>query len=352
MSSDYFEYMGNLHIHSHYSDGGGDVEQIAQSSQRAGLDFIILNDHDFMTDDLHLEDEGIRSGVLVLVGAEIGKRYHHYLAFDIKEMVWAQDLGPQEVISRVNEQGGFGFLAHPHEKGMPFSERSIAYTWNDFSVTGYRGICLWNFSSRWKERIRTPLHGLFHLTFKTQMLKPPSRKTLSFWDELCRDKRVCAIGGSDAHGVKFKWGPLWFRPLSYDYLLNSINVHILLDGNLSKDTPEAKAQVYGAIRDGRLFIVNENLAPARGFRFLFVSEDGTRLTLGEEGHFESGTLLIEIPKQGKIRLLKNGVVEKTWFGQKASYHVKEKGVYRVEVYRRLFLFGWRPWIFSNPIYLR
>ena len=352
MSSDYFEYMGNLHIHSHYSDGGGDVEQIAQSSQRAGLDFIILNDHDFMTDDLHLEDEGIRSGVLVLVGAEIGKRYHHYLAFDIKEMVWAQDLGPQEVISRVNEQGGFGFLAHPHEKGMPFSEKSMAYTWNDLSVTGYTGICVWNFSSRWKERVRSVSRGLFHLTFKTQMLKPPSKNTLSFWDEVCKKKKVPAIGGSDAHGAKFKWGPFRFRPLSYDYLLNSINVHILLEERLSRDVNGAKVQIYGAIREGRLFIAHENLAPARGFRVWFVPEDGTPLTLGEEGLFQPGTLEIETPKQGKIRLLRNGVLEKTWIGQKASYHVKEKGVYRVEVYRRLFLFGWRPWIFSNPIYLR
>jgi hypothetical protein len=32
--------------------------------------------------------------------------------------------------------------------------------------------------------------------------------------------------------------------------------------------------------------------------------------------------------------------------------VKEKGVYRVEVFRRLAFFGWRPWIFTNPIYLR
>ena len=352
MSNGYLEYVGNLHIHSHYSDGGGDVAQIAQASHRVGLDFIVLTDHDYLIDDLHLEDEGIHSGVLVFVGLEIGKRYHHYLAFDIKEMIRAQGLGPQEVIDRVNAQGGFGFLAHPHEKGMPFSDKSIAYTWNDLSVSGYTGICVWNFSSRWKERIRTPFHGLFHLTFKTQMLKPPSRKTISFWDELCQEKKVPAMGGSDAHGMKFKWGPLRFRPLSYEYLLNSINVHILLEKRMPEDMTEAKAEVYGALREGRLFIAHENLAPAKGFRFLFVSEDGSRLILGEEGRFQPGTLVIKTPQQSEIRLLRNGVVEKTWRGQSASYRVEEKGVYRIEVYRHLFLFGWRPWIFSNPIYLR
>ena len=95
MSYDSFEYVGNLHIHSHHSDGGGDAILIAQSAQRLGLDFIVLNDHDYLTDALHLEDEGIYGGVLVFVGLEIGKRYHHYLAFDIKEMIRAQALGPQ-----------------------------------------------------------------------------------------------------------------------------------------------------------------------------------------------------------------------------------------------------------------
>lgn len=346
-----YEYIGNLHIHSHHSDGGGDVTRIAQSAQEAGLDFIILNDHDFMTDALHLEDEGIYDGLLVLVGLEIGRRYHHYLAFDIREMVRAESLGPQGVISRVNEQGGFGFLAHPHEKGMPFSEKSVAYTWNDLSVTGYTGICLWNFSSRWKEQVKSVFHGLFLLMFKSQTLRGPSRKTVTLWDELCQEKRVPVIGGSDAHGIKFRWGPFRFTPLSYDYLLNSINVHILLDGGLPADMGEAKAQIYGALKEGRLFIAHDNLTPAKGFRCFFVPRNGSPLTLGEEGQFQPGTLVIRTPQPGEIRLLRNGIVEETWRGQEASYEVDEEGVYRVEVYRRIFLFGWRPWIFSNPIYL-
>jgi hypothetical protein len=352
MNNGYFEYVGNLHIHSLYSDGGGDVNQIAQSAKRMGHGFIILTDHHHMTDDFHLEDEGIHNGVVVLVGAEIGRRYHHYLAFDINERIKTQDLGPQEVIDQVNKQGGFGFMAHPFEKGMPFSQKSEAYTWNDLSVTGYKGICVWNFSSRWKERVRSVFHGLFHLTFKTQMLKPPSKNTLSFWDEVCKKKRVPAIGGSDAHGAKFKWGPFRFKPLSYDYLLNSINVHILLKERLSRDVKRAKDQIYEAIKEGRLFIAHENLASAKGFKVRFVPEDGTPLTLGEEGLFQPGTLEIETPEPGRIKLLKNGILEKTWHGQRASYRVRERGVYRIEVYRRLFLFGWRPWIFSNPVYLR
>lgn len=348
----FIEYVGNLHIHSAYSDGAGDVSELAQSAKRVGLDFIILNDHDYMTKDLHLEEEGFYKDVLVLLGLEIGGRYHHYLAYDLKEMVKSGSLSPQEIIDHVETQGGFGFMAHPFEKGMPFSENSVAYTWNDLSVTGFTGICIWNYSSRWKERVKSPVHGMFLLMFKSQMLKGPSKKTLSFWDSLCRNRSVAAIGGSDAHGSVFEWHGLRFTPLSYDHLLNTVNIHILLHRPLSSDFEEAKRDVYGALRKGRLFIAHENLAPARGFRFYYISEGGTHLTMGEEGRFQPGTLFIETPMEGRIRLLRNGNLIKCRHGRKASFRIRKEGVYRVEVSRRLIFFGWRPWIFSNPVYLR
>ena len=347
-----FEYMGNLHIHSSYSDGGGNIPKIIQSAAKAGLDFVCLNDHDHMTDDLHLHEEGFHQNVLVLVGLEIGGRYHHYLAYDLKEKISSQDLSPQEVIDRVNQQGGIGFLAHPFEKGMPFTQRSLAYTWNDLSVTGYTGISIWDFSSRWKERIKTPFHGLFFLTFKRQALKAPSRKTLSFWDELCRQRRVTAIGGSDAHGSFFKWGLIRFRPLSYDYLLRTINIHIFLNKRMPKQFEEAKKEVYTAMKEGRLFIAHDRLRPAMGFRFYFISDEGSDLIMGEESPFRPGQLVVELPEKGEIRLVKDGRTERVWQGSEAFYRVPEKGVYRIEVYRYLSVFGWRPWIFSNPIYLR
>jgi len=348
----HFEYVGNLHIHSRYSDGAGSVAEIARSAKGTLLDFIVLNDHDYMTDSLHLDEEGFYQDLLVLMGLEIGGRYHHYLALDLKDKFDAKSYGPQAVIDRVNGQGGFGFLAHPFEKGMPFHEKSVAYTWNDLSVTGYTGISIWNYTSRWKERVKTPLHGLFFLLFKTATLKGPSRKTVTFWDALCQERRVVAIGGSDAHGTLFRWGPLSIRPFTYRYLLNSITVHLLMENPLPKNLLEAKKTIYTNLKDGRLFIVHENLAPGKGFRFHYQSEDGVYLTMGGERVFVPGILFITTPRRAEIRLLQNGSIIGRWRGCKASFPIRERGVYRVEVYFRHFFFGWRPWIFSNPIYLR
>lgn len=347
-----YEYTGNLHIHSQYSDGVGTVPEIVQSAQRVGLDFIVLNDHSYMIDDLHLDEEGYYGDVLVLMGQEIGRRYHHYLAFDLQKILKDESIGPQEVIDRVNAQGGFGFMAHPFEKGMPFSEKSIAYTWNDLSVNGFSGICIWNFSSRWKERVKTFFHGLFFLLFRSQTLKGPSRKTLLFWDGLCRQRRVAAMGGSDAHASMFKWGALRLRPFSYDYLLNTINIHILLNNELQKESNGAKTSVLNALKNGRLFIAHERLGSARGFRFYYIKENGTYVNMGEERRFQPGTIYVEAPESCDIRLVRDGTVWRRFSGQKASCRIEEKGVYRVEAYRHLLFFGLRPWIFSNPIYLR
>jgi hypothetical protein len=347
-----FEYVGNLHIHTSRSDGDRTASEITKSAHRLGLDFMIVTDHDFMTDELPIYEEGYNDGVLSFVGLEIGRRYHHYLAIDIKEMIRGDEMDPQLVIDKVNGQGGFGFLAHPFEKGMPFHEKSKAYTWNDLSVKGYSGISIWNFTSRWKERVKTPFHGLFFLAFKRKTLKGPSRRTLGFWDEQCQNRRVVAIGASDAHGRVFKWGPIRLRPFSYDFLLWTINIHVLLNRRLPNDFSAAKAAVYEAIREGRLFIAHDGLCPARGFRFDFMSKEGYDLYMGEEGSYQEGEFVIELPQPGEIRMVKDGRVDKVWSGMEAVYRVREKGVYRIEAYRRSILFGLRPWIFSNPIYLR
>ena len=347
-----FEYVGNLHIHSTHSDGGGSAKEIAKAARTVGLDFIALNDHSYLT-QLHLEDEGYHKGIPVLVGSEIGRRFHHYLAYNIKNQVDDESYSPQEVIDAVNRQGGFGFLAHPFEEGMPFLENSIAYTWNDWSVSGYTGICIWNFTSRWKENVKTSLLGIYHLIFKTYTVKGPSQKTLETWDRLCLKRQVVALGGSDAHGSYMKIGLLKFTPLSYRYLLGTINTHILTSSPLQGDFITDKGIIYDSLRAGTCFIAHDNLSPGKGFRFYFImGRNNERLEMGEEAPFIPGEAIVKLPGRGSIRVIRNGSLFKRGYGDELSIKVTHKGVYRVEVFRKVPLFGWRPWIFSNPIYLR
>jgi hypothetical protein len=348
----FFEYVGNVHIHSSYSDGSGKVAEIVRAAWKSGLDFIGLNEHEFLTDSLHLEQEGFHRKVLVLMGLELGERYHHYLAFNLSKMIRGKNLSPQEVIEWVTAHGGFGFLAHPFEKGMPFHEKSIAYTWNDLEVQGYAGICIWNYMSRWKERVRTPLHGLCCLFLKNLSLKGPSRETLAFWDGECRKRKVVAIGGSDAHADFFTWGPLRFRPFSYRNLLNTINIHILLKEPIATDFNKAKSQILRAMQGGNLFIAHDGLTSARGFSFAYKTASGKTWGMGEEHVFEPGSVLVQSQKRGRIRVLRNGSLIREQKGFATRVEVGQRGVYRVVVERFVPFFGWKAWIFSNPVYLR
>lgn len=347
-----YEYVGNLHIHTSHSDGGGSTSEIVKAARVAGLDFVALNDHSHLT-QLYLEEEGYHKGILVLVGSEIGIRYHHYLAYNIKDQIDDERLSPQEVIDAVADQGGFGFIAHPFEKGMPYIEEGIAYTWNDWSVKGFTGICIWNFSSRWKENVSSFWSGLFHLLFKKYTLKGPGMRTLSTWDRLCLEGRVAAIGGSDAHGLPIRIGLISFTPLTYEYLLGTINTHVLLSTPLRGDPVKDRGLIYRSLKEGSCFIAHDGLVPARGFRFSFV-KDGNEgsVEVGQEAEFSHGLLVIALPSHGLIRVMRNGTLLKMGYGSKLTVRVHEKGVYRVEVLRKTALCGLRPWIFSNPIYLR
>jgi hypothetical protein len=40
-----YEYAGNLHMHTPFSDGMGTYDEIASAALRAGLDFVIVTDH-------------------------------------------------------------------------------------------------------------------------------------------------------------------------------------------------------------------------------------------------------------------------------------------------------------------
>ena len=40
-----FEYVGSVHMHSTFSDGTGEVPDIAKFADEVGLDFIMLTDH-------------------------------------------------------------------------------------------------------------------------------------------------------------------------------------------------------------------------------------------------------------------------------------------------------------------
>ena len=130
-----------------------------------------------------------------------------------------------------------------------------------------------------------------------------------------------------------------------------IRSHFLLDKPLSHDGVADIAAVYQAIRNGRIFVSLDYFRPARGFSFV-INLDGKILHLGDEAEFgHSARASISTPFPGKIHLLRNGEIIAETRGVSLETDLRRQGVYRVEVYNQAFG-RFRPWIFSNPIFIR
>jgi predicted metal-dependent phosphoesterase TrpH len=111
-------------MHTNYSDGTGTVEELARAAKQAGLQWIIITDHD----DLRAAPAaGWLHDVLVIVGHEITPDRNHFLALNINEVI-DNTLSPQQFVDQVYERGGFGIIAHPMSKLLTISRTSTAGT--------------------------------------------------------------------------------------------------------------------------------------------------------------------------------------------------------------------------------
>ena len=87
----WYEVRVGLHAHSDRSDGVSPPEEVARAAARAGLDVLVLTDHDAA--NLRLAREGWFQGLLLLVGIEVGTHAGHLLAIGMQES--ASRLAPE-----------------------------------------------------------------------------------------------------------------------------------------------------------------------------------------------------------------------------------------------------------------
>jgi hypothetical protein len=347
------ELLCNLHVHTTFSDGSGTIEQVIAAAQRAGLDVLLINDHD----TLAAKDKGIEGyhdHVLVLIGFEYSGPHNHYLVYGLDRCPDYDWRRPQDFIDQVKAMGGVGFLAHPFEQGSPLSEGGQAFTWIDWSVNGFDGLCLWNYMSMWKTKARDYPSAIYHYIFRSQTLGGPDDEVLAKWDELGQNRRVAGIAGTDAHAFKVKLaGPLCMQIFPYEYLFRAFNTHLLVHEPLAGNPEADKETIIQALAGGSCFLAHDRLHPGRGFSFRMENGTSHRADQGQEVRHQNGDFLIwRLPHRTKSKLVKDGRTVLELTAAEGRLAVDTPGVYRVEAYWRTRFFGYRPWIFSNPIYVR
>ncbi len=348
-----YEYAGNLHVHTPYSDGTALHREVAEAAAEAGLDFVICTDH-----NIHVRGvEGYYEDVLLLVGEELHDvrrrpQGNHLLAYGADTELAPLASNVQGLIDGAVEAGGICFLAHPFELPSPLGPDLEAIDWKTWDVEGYTGIELWNYMSEFKGLLRNRLWAVFYAHCPSIGIRGPYRTTLDKWDALLAEgKRVAVIGGADAHGKTYTMGPLERQLFPYPFLFRCVNTHLLTDVPLNGDLDHDKALIYDALRAGRTWVGYDLSAPTSGFRF-HASSMGKEALIGEE-LVRTGATAFEVhtTEPGDIRLLRNGDVVARSGGRRLRHTTAVPGVYRVEVYRRYRLER-RGWIFSSPIYVR
>ncbi len=345
-------YRGNIHMHTRHSDGTGEVEDLIAAARKARLDFIILSDHNILLDQ---SGEGWRQGILTLIDSEINDDDlqppgNHCLTLGLRHDVTPHARDPQGLIDAVRDQGGLTFLAHPIDKPGPLS--ADVYPWQTWNVEGYTGVELWNFMSEFRPYATSKAQALLVGFFPHYFTTGPFPEMLAKWDALLQRRPTPAIGGSDAHALVFRLGPIRRRFLSYLNCFRAVNTYILTRTPLTGDLALDRAQVYEALGHGRAWIGYDRVAPSHGFRFHAEAGDGAVAQMGDQLHGQGPVdLTVRLDRPGHIRLIRAGQgVVAAQQGDRLRFATDRPGAYRVEVW----MTRWgkpRGWIFSNAIYL-
>ena len=358
----HYKYKGHLHIHTPYSDGAKYHADIAQDAIAAGLDFIIITDHNVWVDGVEgYYGDAKESRVLLLVGEEVHdtrrqRQANHCLIFGAEKELSPYAAEPQALIDAANAAGGFCYLAHPFEIGSPLfkSGELAALNWEDWEVANYTGLEIWNYMSEFKSCLTGKMAAIRAAYRPAGAITGPFGKTLAKWDQLLASgRRVACIAGGDIHAKTYRLGPLARTLFPYEFHFRALNNHILTIKPFIGDFAHDKGLVLNALRRGNAWVGYDAAGDTTEFRF---SAQGLKqqAIMGDTLKLKKGNVTFQItaPAPSHIQLLRNGdVVAEISETPRLLHQTDEPGAYRVQVFTR-FAGRKRGWIYSNPIYVR
>ncbi len=338
----YFELTGCVHNHTGYSfDAQVRLSKIIKVAKKNELDYITINDHHTMA---AREDEAVNkeTDLIVIVGAEINdpQKNNHFLVFNTDEIIQGKEA--KEYVQHYAESEAISFIAHPFEKRA--SKRFRKYIWTDKKNDNFDGIEIWNYLSEWIGKLNPKLNGLFFVLFPSLFVKKPLRETLDYWDELNNaGKRRSAIGSVDAHSERIEKFGFKLEFLTHKTLFRSIRTNVLIPEDAQID----QQNILKALKNGNSYIVNYKVGNPYDFYAGIASSKDKSAIFGEELQFtENMYFYFKLPKIARVKLYRNGKKIVSKLDEKGRFEIKQKGNYRLEIYR----FGY-GWIFTNNIYV-
>lgn len=337
------EYVGSNHVHTRFSDGHTPAETILRIAGEAGLDFLVITDHN--RDTCRAAGlTGWRGDLLSISAPEIGGfGQPHFISFALRDIDALTGLSSADALAAAHGQGATNIIAHPHPAHIRFY-RTPPVGWGDIGCTAFDGLEIWSYMHDvCHELIPWRLHRLWRA--HESLVTGPRPETLSLWDTLCRSRRVAAVCGLDNHA---RYVPLLGETLPHEALFRLLRMHVICP-ELPADGAQAEASLATAMAEGMGFVAMDGWGDATGFRLAASEPGGGCLGFGQEAAYGPGwTLTVTSPLAADLSLLRDGrpVATRTK-ADRLEFAVDAPGVYRAEA--RL---DGRPWVFTNPIYLR
>jgi hypothetical protein len=328
------EVRGAWHVHTTRSDGRGTLDEVVAAAKAAGLQFVVVTDHNVLTP----EEQGWRDGVLVVQATEASTAFGHVAALGIpRALLPAERDG--DPLGAIAALGGEAILAHPLHPRRPFT---------GWGRGPWRGLEIVSNDTAWGEivagrewgRVATAAAALpFDGARAVLALQDDATDELRRFDDELRAARATErrrparvlLCSADAHGYP-----------SYEAAFSAFSMHlpIAFTGDGAAD---ARA-VVAALTDGSAACVFDGVAPAGGVR-LAAAREGRELELrvaAPELRPARFTLLRDgapVAERAPAAAAGPAVIAFDCGGDRCP-----PGDYRVEG-----RWDGRPWIFTNPV---
>lgn len=384
-------------FHAHAEDAShtaGTRPEMLVDARQAGVHAVFLSDHFRPPRDFMDSWRFLTNGVLFIPGSE----WRGFLVHPMGSVLAHADMPTPEFVGKITAGDGMLFLSHIEERA-------------DHPMDGLTGMEIYNRHFDAKRDLRGMLTLASRLTDPRALKELQSLVALypdgilasqveypdvylDKWDAETATRRLTGVGANDCHhnqvfvlhrvdaGMgrlgtvvdepgKMREVRVGLRPGVAQILAghsDGANIRLLDVDPYFRAFRCVSTHVWApvleegalrrAVKAGRVFVAHEWMGDATGFRMSWVDAGApdlaseVRAWMGDEGRFEPGGRIdVESPLPGRIRVLRGGVEVARSEGNRLRMPVTVAGVYRAEIW--LEIGGeWRPWIYSNPIYLR
>jgi hypothetical protein len=413
LATGYNEYRAVLHAHAEdASHTGGTRPELLAAAKRAGVSVIMLTDHvrperDFINDSWR----GFHDGVLFIPGAED----QGFLSFPMKSIkgnetksikgnetksikgnemnsVKGIETGKREqYIATVRAGGGNIFLSHVEERfDWPTDQLDGLEIYNHHTDVKNEGpFNLW-LQGTLTDPVRLPQLVAALNEYPEEVFGAEQdylADILAKWDRDAQQHRLTGVAANDCHHNQVftvtaidentvEVGYITSKPVTtritadkvrgvaalvkgrrpgeliakldfdpYERSLSYVSTHILVH-ELSETA------VRDALKTGHAFVAHDWLCDSTGFAFVGTKSGKRAAIMGDEVKLGSPlSLSAAAPVKCTMKLIRNSELIQMTSASRLDFEVKAPGVYRIEAW--LEVDGeQRPWIYSNPIYVR